>query len=199
MAKGLGDDQPFFAIHPHGIDRGDVPPTIEAMAADRVAHVRREIANGPYLLAGHCAAGLVALEMARQLRAEGEDVPIVVIIDTRAPVRRRFVQASDRREAGERPATAASPAAPQLNPRHPTTAAYGAAVARYAPADYAGPVRVLRSERVDHVRPDLGWGAIAAQVTSARIPGDHFGAITRHADALAAALRCAIDEAIRAA
>jgi thioesterase domain-containing protein len=169
------------------------------MAADRVAHMRREMANGPYLLAGHCAAGFIALEMARQLRAEGEGVPIVVIIDAPAPVRRRFVYASDGGEVGEQPVAAASPVAPQPISRHPTTAAYGAAVARYAPADYAGHVRVLQSERVDDFRPHLGWGAIAAQVTSARIPGDHFGAITRHADALAAALRRAIDDALRVA
>jgi thioesterase domain-containing protein len=194
MATELGDDQPFYAVHPHGIDRGDVPPTIEAMAADRVGHLRREIANGPYLFAGHCAAGLVALEMARQLRAEGEDVPLVVIIDARAPARREFVSAGDGRAAGEPP-----PDAPQRVSRHPTTAAYGAAVARYAPADYAGRVTVFGSERVHDPRPHLGWGAIAAQVTSARIPGDHFGAITRHAHTLAAALRRAIDDALRAA
>jgi thioesterase domain-containing protein len=150
-------------------------------------------------LAGHCAAGLVALEMARQLRAEGEDVPLVVIIDARAPVRRAFIDVSGGTTTGEPPAPAATTDVPQGLRSDPATVAYGAAVARYAPASYAGRVTVLRSENMHDFRPRLGWRAIAARVTSASIPGDHFGAITRHADALAAALRRAIDDALREA
>ena len=41
------------------------------------------------MLGGHCNGGLIALEMARQLRAEGERVEAVVMIDTRAPARGR--------------------------------------------------------------------------------------------------------------
>src|SRR5262249_50292488 len=42
LAAGLGPMQPFYVVHPHGLDGGDVPPTIEEMAADRVAALRRE-------------------------------------------------------------------------------------------------------------------------------------------------------------
>ena len=41
--------------------------------------------RGPYVLGGHCYGGVVALEMARQLRGAGERVEAVVMIDTPAP------------------------------------------------------------------------------------------------------------------
>ena len=40
---------------------------------------------GPYVLGGHCAGALVALEMARALVREGESVPAVFVIDANAP------------------------------------------------------------------------------------------------------------------
>jgi thioesterase domain-containing protein len=37
------------------------------------------------VIGGHCNGGTIALEMARQLRASGEEVELVVMVDTRAP------------------------------------------------------------------------------------------------------------------
>jgi thioesterase domain-containing protein len=41
--------------------------------------------EGPYHLGGHSLGGWVAFEMARQLRRQGHDVPLVAIIDTPVP------------------------------------------------------------------------------------------------------------------
>ena len=73
------------------------PQTVEAIAANRLQAVRAARPHGPYALGGHCNGGLIALEMARQLRAEGERVEAVVMIDTRAPAlgRRALHRASD--------------------------------------------------------------------------------------------------------
>jgi thioesterase domain-containing protein len=38
--------------------------------------------RGPYLLGGYCLGGVIALEMARQLTAAGENVELVVMLDT---------------------------------------------------------------------------------------------------------------------
>jgi thioesterase domain-containing protein len=38
--------------------------------------------QGPWFLAGHCLGGVVAFEMAQQLRAAGEDVALVALLDT---------------------------------------------------------------------------------------------------------------------
>lgn len=81
LAQHLHPEQPFYAIPPHGLDGQAVPPTIEAMAADRVRAVKSIQAAGPYRLGGFCWGGTVALEMARQLKAQGDIVEALVVID----------------------------------------------------------------------------------------------------------------------
>ncbi|MEQ1861614.1 MAG: amino acid adenylation domain-containing protein [Chthoniobacteraceae bacterium] len=80
LARHLGETRPFFALHPHGL-HGELPPaTIEVMAAERLADLRRTCPHGPYLLGGFCNGAIVAYEMARQLEAEGERVEGVILI-----------------------------------------------------------------------------------------------------------------------
>jgi len=194
LAAAIGGDQPFYAIHPHGIDRTAVPPTIEAMAEERLVHVRNAFPRGPYLLGGYCAGGLVALEMGRLLKAEGEDVPVVVIIDAKAPLRRKLVFSSD---LSSRTASPAVPTSSATMFRNDVTAAYVEPIARYDPPPYGGRIVVLKSAMMRDFREHLGWAMIAGDVDSASIPGDHFAAITRHAPDLGAALRRYLDDALQ--
>ncbi len=55
--------------------------TIEEMAADYVQQIRQCMRSGPYYLAGYSIGGLIAIEAARQLRAAGEEVPLLFLID----------------------------------------------------------------------------------------------------------------------
>jgi thioesterase domain-containing protein len=41
--------------------------------------------HGPYVLAGHSFGGLVALEMARQLRRDGEEIALLAVLDSFPP------------------------------------------------------------------------------------------------------------------
>jgi thioesterase domain-containing protein len=59
--------------------------TIEAMAARHLAELRKAQPHGPYRLGGFCAGGLIALEMARELKAAGEVVERVVMVDSVHP------------------------------------------------------------------------------------------------------------------
>ena len=43
--------------------------------------------HGPYVVGGHCNGAFVAFEMARQLIAQGESVPAVIVVDAIAPAR----------------------------------------------------------------------------------------------------------------
>jgi thioesterase domain-containing protein len=72
-----------YALPPLGLDGDPVPPTVEQMAAAQRAVIRRIRPTGPYFLGGFCFSGLIALEVARQLRAEGEQVELVATIETR--------------------------------------------------------------------------------------------------------------------
>jgi len=95
IARHLGADQPFYALQPHGLGGRAVPLTVEAMAADYLQALRSVQPGGPYILGGFCEAGLVAFELAGQLRAQGQTVDAVVLIDTAiADAYRRFVRAA---------------------------------------------------------------------------------------------------------
>ena len=54
------------------------------MARDYLAELRTVQPHGPYLLGGFSGGGITAYEMARQLLAEGESVPLIVMLDTPA-------------------------------------------------------------------------------------------------------------------
>lgn len=74
------------------IVRDLVRPVSMARIAERfVSLVRERRPHGPYMFAGWCSHGLLALEMAQQLRAQGEDVPLIVLIEGHNPVPARAV------------------------------------------------------------------------------------------------------------
>jgi len=95
LAVHLGRDQPLYGIAPHGHEGEALPPTIEAMAADRLRTIRALQPSGPYWLGGYCNGAVVAFEIARQLQAEGERVERLVLV---APV--VFAPRADGRWAG---------------------------------------------------------------------------------------------------
>ncbi|BET96997.1 amino acid adenylation domain-containing protein [Xenorhabdus taiwanensis] len=60
-------------------------PSVGALAADYISQIRSFQPKGPYALAGWSFGGLVAYEMAHQLRAAGERVSHCILIDSFAP------------------------------------------------------------------------------------------------------------------
>jgi amino acid adenylation domain-containing protein len=83
LARHLGDDQPFYALQPRGLEGADEPFTdVVAMAAYYVDIVRRVQPRGPYALGGLCFGGIIAFEMAQQLQAKGETVALVALLDS---------------------------------------------------------------------------------------------------------------------
>jgi thioesterase domain-containing protein len=55
--------------------------------------------EGPYLLGGHSSGSWVAFEMARQLESRGQQVALVVVIDTPAPIPETIASDVDQDEA----------------------------------------------------------------------------------------------------
>ena len=83
LALHLGDDQPFYGIQSIGLDGGEAPlACVEDMAARYIAEIRRLQPAGPYHLGGYSMGGLIAYEMARQLRAAGHEVGMLALFDT---------------------------------------------------------------------------------------------------------------------
>ena len=80
LARGLGDERPFYAIQPHGLDGRSIPLTIEAMAESHLQTLRGVQPRGPYLLGGYCNGAAVAFEIARLLQAQGEKIELLVLL-----------------------------------------------------------------------------------------------------------------------
>jgi amino acid adenylation domain-containing protein len=101
LARQLGADQPFYGLQdtslyaPDAADYSipDIP--IEKMAAYYIESLRAVQPAGPYLLGGWSFGGLIAYEMAVQLAARGEEVPLLFLLDTGTPEFIRELGAED--------------------------------------------------------------------------------------------------------
>jgi len=77
------EDQPIYGfqgIGPNGFDNWF--ESIEAMAARYIDSIIKINPNGPYAVAGFSFGGVVAFEMARQLKEQGKIVSIIALLDT---------------------------------------------------------------------------------------------------------------------
>jgi len=75
LVQHLDADQPFFGLQPPGFDDQQEPlARVEDLAAYFATEIRAFRAQGPYVIAGYCAGGSIALELARQLLRDGAAV-----------------------------------------------------------------------------------------------------------------------------
>jgi amino acid adenylation domain-containing protein len=96
LAEGMPADQPVYALQAQGLDgQSPAASSVEEMAAHYIRAMDTVQPNGPYYLGGFSAGGIVALEMAVQLRRAGQQVALLGLIDSsiapsfRALVRKR--------------------------------------------------------------------------------------------------------------
>ncbi|HEY5075279.1 MAG TPA: amino acid adenylation domain-containing protein, partial [Pyrinomonadaceae bacterium] len=83
LAHYLGDGQPFYGLQSAGLDRKHAPHTrVEDMAAHYLKEMRELQPAGPYFIGGRSLGGMIAFEMARQLRAQGEEIGLLALLDT---------------------------------------------------------------------------------------------------------------------
>ncbi len=196
LAHALGPDQPVLIVHPHGLVDTVIPPTIEAMAADRILALRALRPHGPYIIGGHCNGAFVAFEMARLLIEQGDQIPAVIIVEARAP-RDPGEPAGDAREAYVRFDRTGAPDI--LAPRDRLSDAqlrYTRAMDRYTGRPCAAHMVIIRSRRNENAQHDLGWSRLAASGERHILPGGHVTLITRHVGELAKVVREAIDRAL---
>lgn len=96
LAQAMSADQPFYGLQP--VDRsgeGGSAWSIDRIATRYLEAIRRIQRTGPYHLGGWSFGGLVAFEMARQLRAAGESVAVLVMLDTPAPGLHQYLSAHE--------------------------------------------------------------------------------------------------------
>ena len=160
LVRHLGDDQPFFGLQAPGLAR------IEDVAGYLAAQIRAFQPSGRFVIAGYCAGGSVAFELARQLAHAGAEPALLALFGCAHPSVYRF----NLRYWAERVALHAGIAArlPSFRARWQYLAerwrarlrqlrvessgleqAALAAMRRYVPGPYAG--------RVCHFIPKKGW------------------------------------------
>lgn len=85
LGRQLGMDQPVYGGRTHGLDGRWAPASVEKMAADYVKEIRMAQPEGPYFVGGYCFGGLLAFEVARQLRERDQEVALLVLLDPTTP------------------------------------------------------------------------------------------------------------------
>ena len=82
LVKYLDEDQPIYALQAKGLDGSEEPlDRIEDMAAHYIREMLLRNPDGPFCLAGYSLGGLIAWEMAKQLKDMGKEVPMLSLFD----------------------------------------------------------------------------------------------------------------------
>jgi thioesterase domain-containing protein/acyl carrier protein len=83
LARHLGPSQPFYALQSVGLDGLEEPLTrIEDIVTRYLGEIRAVQPSGPYYIGGFSFGGRVAYVMAQRLRAAGEEVALLAMLDT---------------------------------------------------------------------------------------------------------------------
>jgi thioesterase domain-containing protein len=211
LARYLDPRRPFFGLRARGVDELVEPhDNVEQMAEEYNREIRRVQPDGPYTIGGSCVGGVVALEMAQQLRRARQEVRTLVLIDSFIPrwsrlMRRELVNfwssrlrpdiararslglvkfARDWRRRVVNPSSAEQIADRQIR----IMRTYLARLTAYRPQPYPGHIVLLRAAHTN-VEEAKRWRSLATGRFDMRdIPGDHFSHLRDYAKATATAL-----------
>jgi acyl-CoA synthetase (AMP-forming)/AMP-acid ligase II/thioesterase domain-containing protein/acyl carrier protein len=185
IAPHLSSAQPYYGFAARGMDGRRLPHrSLQEMAAAYIMEVRAVQPEGPYLLGGFCAGGIVAYEMAQQLTAAGACVAQLVMIDSAHPryhappapwlQASRAAKLAARRAAMRIKLALGSPPSIKLGERI-VNETMRRGVKLYSPKPYSGRLALMRSDmhhRTDE--PHLGWLDLATQgIELIPFAGDH--------------------------
>ena len=93
LAQLIGQGRPFYGLQARGLT-GEEPPhtSLVEAATSCIAEMRQVQHEGPWMVGGFSGGGITAFEIARQLRAAGEEVASVILLDTPLPQRRQLTR-----------------------------------------------------------------------------------------------------------
>ena len=81
LAQRMGNDQPSYGL----LEPSHVHPSVESWADYCIEWLRTVQPTGPYFLGGFCTGGNLAFQVAHQLRAQGDEVAMVALLDSFTP------------------------------------------------------------------------------------------------------------------
>ena len=216
LVKYVRTPKAVFGLQPRGIEGFDSPcERIEDMAEFYLSAILQYQPRGPYYLAGYSLGGLVALEMARTLKAKGQEVALVLMMDSYPDI--QFLKKSQRlrlsaqrmmqsglnfvRPKGTRIRLGGLPSQDAISTFAPAfdrvrDAAFKA-LRQYKPRFYSGAVKFIRAAEVTEFPPNPSriWSGLIGKIEVETAPGDHLDMLTNHYEALASYLNRYLDEA----
>ncbi|GGP85893.1 non-ribosomal peptide synthetase [Streptomyces griseomycini] len=96
LTRHLPAGRAVLAVEAPGIENvGEAEVSVEGMAARYIEYLREIQPTGPYALGGWCFGGVIAYEVAGQLRAAGEEIELLAAIDSRAPIEENIPETAD--------------------------------------------------------------------------------------------------------
>lgn len=224
LARALGTDQPFYVLAPYKFDGLTAAPTYQELAAAHVEAMRAVQPEGPYLLGGFCNGGVIAFEMAQQLRAQGQVVDLLALLEPGvAPLSLRLSRAFIRGTGALLQRSSEMqlnwflrlrqilryfflgnggnlPLFPPVDVlRQDETGIYAWVAAGYLHREYAGKVVFFWASEKRDSRRAL-WGKVNTGEKSGSeffvIPGGHFGMIDEHLAFLSAHLKMCLEKTL---
>jgi thioesterase domain-containing protein len=225
LAHRVGPEYPFYGLKARSAEGTDPSAdTVEEIAADCVREMLTRQARGPYVIVGECGGGVVAYEVAQQLRREGREVGLLVLMDTLrpdAPAELRALLVPTTTSWGYhreqlRPLTGAERlrylarvgrraldtlrASRRRDEAHDVRGTYARARYRYRPQPYPGRLTLLVSEDLAGSSPDLGWKALVrGGIEIHRVRGHHVSYLRGHVEGAARTLRQCLEREAGAA
>jgi amino acid adenylation domain-containing protein len=86
LSRYLPPDQPLYGLLQQSREGQRALYTrMEDIAAHYLGELRRAQPRGPYFLGGYCIGGTLAFEIAQQLRRQGEEIALLVLLDPSRP------------------------------------------------------------------------------------------------------------------
>jgi thioesterase domain-containing protein/acyl carrier protein len=199
----------IYGLQPKGLEGFDAPSnTIEDMAAHYLRGITRLQARGPYRLIGYSLGGLVALEMALDLKKMGHDIALLVMIDSYPHInflpagRRLGLMAQRAKVRGSNvfqkplyePRLGGLNNVDEISTFAPAFAkvregAYSA-LQSYEPRFYPGKINFVRAQMVTEFPedPSAVWSDLTTELKVETVPGNHLTMLTTHCETLASVL-----------
>jgi thioesterase domain-containing protein len=199
FVNSLVTSQAVYGLQARGTDGMEEPfSSIEGMAQYHLDAIRLVQPHGPYRLVGYSLGGLVALEMARNLRETGESIASLVMIDSYPPLVyaplgqqiRVYSRRARKYFVSKRPRSAArltsmgvlfTPAMARVEQ------AAMKALRNYQPRHYSGKIHFVRAANPLNFADDPKgvWGKFTDQFEVQDVPGDHHEMLTIYYEQLA--------------
>ncbi|HEX4111585.1 MAG TPA: thioesterase domain-containing protein [Stellaceae bacterium] len=217
FGRSIDTDHPVIAVQAKGVDGLAEPlDRMEQMVDFYLPALRARQPHGPYYFAGYSFGGLLAMEIARRLRAKGETIALLLFIDTfahqvtfpksaRQIIRLRTVLNAFRtmppREAlrftvarltGQptnraKQVFAAEPLAASATALRKVYDAANEALLHYRPLPYAGKIVFLRARTsIFPIAPARIWGKLVDGIELHSVDADHDSVVRGDSAALAA-------------